>query len=165
MLPTFMMPGRLDFQVARRQLSNLCIGILSTAISIAAFASKPPTHGHQNVWHRSAELDELLIHGRAEFHHMEEVCGHDESSLACEQAKWRVHIAENAVTNHHAFPPHYRPSLIRQCLYAGVVACSILGGPDPAEQGITPWSVLSGQELTEPVEHFRKWASESGSKN
>lgn len=110
----------------------------------------------------SERLGFLLKVGRIEFQLMRDSCGQNPESKHCTWARWRVYEIEQEILSDSTFPKNFRPSPMKQCWYAGVVACSLLGGPDPGEQGLTPWSSLSGQELSEPVELYRKQAAEAG---
>jgi hypothetical protein len=121
----------------------------SPALSFASFGSEE-------------SLATLMQDGQDEYKVMETVCDQNWRSASCAWARSRVQDLTDRITSHPHFPQNYRPTPLRQCLYASMVACSILGGPNPADQGLEPWSSFSGQELEAPVESFRKEASEAG---
>lgn len=92
-------------------------------------------------------------------------CPPGSSAASCLVAQAKRKALENKLTN----DPLVRQGTIsiasvKNCLYSAMVACSLLGGPDPDSQGLSPLSSLSGQELTMPLEHFQKDPSESGAK-
>lgn len=131
----------------------LILGILACIISVSY------STGASVLFER---LESLLVNGRVEFKLMQEICDQNPKSEHCAWSQWRIHEIEQKITEHPAFPRNYHPTPLKRCLYASMVACSLLGGPDPAEQGLSPLSALSGQELSGPLEHYRKNASESG---
>ena len=84
-------------------------------------------------------------------------------ALSCELARKRMRKAQEKLEKDDLVRGGLiSPASIKDCIYAAMVVCSLLGGPDPAEQGVNPLSSLAGKELTMPLTHFRKNGSENG---
>lgn len=132
--------------------------------SFVLLLSGPPAFaGRDPGWSYYKEnLESLIKLGRAEFKFTHEVCDRHPQSTTCAWAKWRLQDIEHEILSNPVFPRNYQPSPLRKCLYAGMVACSLLGGPDPSDQGLNPWSSLSGQELSDPLDLYKRESSESG---
>lgn len=151
----------------RVRISVILFSLVLLLTGPRSFASRELNQGSNSkntAWSFYSEsLDALVRLGRAEFKFTEEVCDRNPNSTICAWAKWRLQDIEHEILSNPVFPRNYQPGPIRKCLYAGMLACSLLGGPDPADQGLTPWSSLSGQELADPLELYKKQSAESGS--
>lgn len=138
-------------------ISVILVSLVLSLTGPAAFASR------YSGWSFYKEnLEALIKLGRAEFNFTQEVCDRNSQSTTCAWAQWRLQDIENEILSNPVFPKNYQPSPFKKCLYVSMVACSLLGGPDPEEQGLAPWSSLSGQELDYPIDLYRKQAAESG---
>lgn len=107
------------------------------------------------------ETAKVLKRAMTEIRLMRDFCAKDKKSSSCKQARINAEFIGVRIELEPSIPEVTRANF-KQCLYGAVVACSLLGGPDPESQGLSPLSSLSGQELTYPEYHFLRPTAEYG---